>query len=142
MAKAENGNTVKIHYTGKYEDGTVFDSSRERDPLEFTIGEGKTIEGLEESAVGMEPGDTKEITLAPDKAFGDRDEDMVQAVERAQIPAEVELEVGMPLQVQSPAGETYMVRVVAMDDDSVTLDGNHPLAGLTLNFEIEMVEVA
>jgi len=142
MAKAENGNTVKIHYTGKYEDGTVFDSSRERDPLEFTIGEGKTIVGLEECAVGMAPGDTKKITLAPDKAFGDRDEDMVQAIERSQIPEEVELEVGMPLQVQSPAGETYMVRVVELDEASVTLDGNHPLAGQTLSFEIEMVEVA
>ncbi len=142
MATAENGSTVKIHYTAKYEDGTVFDTSRERDPLEFTIGEGKTIEGFEESAVGMAPGDTKEITLEPNKAFGVRDESMVQAIERSQIPDDIELAVGMPLQVQSPEGETYMVSVVALDDESVTLDGNHPLAGMTLDFEIEMVEVS
>lgn len=142
MAKAENGNTVKIHFTGKYEDGTEFDSSRDRDPLEFTVGEGKTIEGLEEGVVGMEPGDTKELTLTPDKAFGDRDEDMVRAIERTQIPEEIDLAVGMPLQVQSPEGETYMVMVVDLDEETVTLDGNHPLAGLTLTFEIELVEVA
>ncbi|MBU1074147.1 FKBP-type peptidyl-prolyl cis-trans isomerase, partial [bacterium] len=119
MARAENGSTVKIHYTGRYEDGTVFDSSRERNPLEFTIGEGRTIEGFEESAIGMAPGDTKEITLGPDKAFGERDESMVQPIERSQIPEDIELEVGMPLQVQSPEGETYMVSVVALEGDAV-----------------------
>ena len=142
MAKAENGSTVKVHFTGKYEDGSVFDTSLERDPLEFVVGEGRTIEGLEEAVVGMEPGDTKEITLAPDKAFGDRDEKMVSPVERSQMPDEIERAVGMPLQVQSPQGDTYMVMVVDFDDDTVTLDGNHPLAGLTLTFEIELMEVA
>ncbi len=142
MAKAENGSTVKIHFTGKYEDGTVFDSSRDRDPLEFTVGDGKTIEGLEQSVVGMEAGETKDITLTPDKAFGDRDEDMVRAIERSQIPEEIDLAVGMPLQVQSPEGESYMVMVADLDEETVTLDGNHPLAGQTLSFEIELVEVA
>jgi peptidylprolyl isomerase len=142
MANAENGSTVKIHFTGKYEDGTVFDTSRDRDPLEFVVGEGKTIAGLEEAVVGMAPGDTKEITVAPEKAFGDRDEEMVSPVERSQIPDEIELAVGMPLQVQSPRGDTYMVMVIAFDDETVTLDGNHPLAGQTLTFEIELMEVA
>jgi len=142
MAKAENGSTVKIHFTGKYEDGTVFDSSRDRDPLEFTVGDGKTIEGLEQSVVGMEAGETKDITLTPDKAFGDRDEDMVRAIERSQIPEEIDLAVGMPLQVQSPEGESYMVMVADLDEETVTLDGNHPLAGQTLSFDIELVEVA
>lgn len=142
MAKAENGSTVKIHFIGKHEDGTVFDSSRDRDPLEFTVGDGSTIEGLEESVVGMNTGETKDITLEPEKAFGDRDEDMVRAIERSQIPEDIELAVGMPLQVQSPEGETYMVMVVDLDEETVTLDGNHPLAGQTLSFEIELVEVA
>ncbi len=140
MAKAQEGNKVKIHYTGKYEDGTVFDSSREREPLEFTIGDGSTIAGFEESASGMAVGETKSVTLAPEKAFGEHEEGMVQTVERSQLPDDLELEVGIGLEVTSPEGQTYMVRIVKLDDESVTLDGNHPLAGETLNFDIELVE--
>jgi len=142
MAEAQEGSKVKIHYTGKYEDGTVFDSSREREPLEFTIGDESTIQGFEEAVTGMSPGETKDISLDPEKAFGEYHEQMVQKVERNQLPDDVELEVGIVLEVTSPEGETYMVRVVEMDDESVTLDGNHPLAGETLSFDIELVEVA
>ena len=142
MATAEKGMKVKIHYTGKYEDGTVFDSSREREPLEFTIGDESTIRGFEEAVTGMSPGETKDITLAPEKAFGEYHEQMVQKVERKDLPEDVELEVGIVLEVTSPEGQTYMVRVAEMDDESVTLDGNHPLAGEILSFDIELVEVA
>jgi len=135
------GSKVKIHYTGKYEDGTVFDSSREREPLEFTIGDESTILGFEEAVTGMSAGETKDITLAPEKAFGEYHEEMVQKVERKDLPEDVELEVGIVLEVTAPEGQTYMVRVTELDDESVTLDGNHPLAGETLSFDIELVEV-
>ena len=142
MAEAQQGSTVKIHYTGKYEDGTVFDSSLEREPMEFTIGAGLTIPGFDEAAVGMAPGDTKSVTIPPEKAFGDHAEEMVQDVPRDQLPGDLELALGGVLEVTSPEGESYNVRVVKLDDETVTLDANHPLAGETLCFDLEMVEVS
>lgn len=142
MAQAQEGSTVKIHYTGKYEDGSVFDSSRERDPMEFVIGEGQTIPGFEEAAVGMAPGDIKSVTITPDKGFGDHEDDMVQDVPRDQLPTDLDVELGNVLEVTAPDGESYNVRVVKMDDETITLDANHPLAGETLSFDLEMVEVS
>lgn len=142
MSQAQNGSTVKVHYTGTLEDGTQFDSSHGRDPLELTIGEGTVIPGFEASIVGMEPGDTKQVKLEPHEAYGDRHEQLVQTIQRSQIPPELELQVGQQLQAKGPDGNVVVVTVSDLADDTVTLDGNHPLAGKTLNFEIEMVEVS
>ncbi|MFH1532533.1 MAG: peptidylprolyl isomerase [Pseudomonadota bacterium] len=142
MVKAQRGDKVKIHYICKLEDGQVFDSSHDRDPMEFTIGEEQTIPGIEESTIGMGPGEVKEVTLDSDNAFGERMPEMVQAIERAQLPDDVELNVGQLLQVQGPGGKPAMAMVIELDEEKVVLDGNHPLAGRTLIFEIELIEVA
>lgn len=141
MAKAQKGDTVKIHYVCKLGDGQIFDSSRKLEPMEFTIGDEQTVPGIEEATVGMEPGESKEVTLGPDKAFGERDPLMTQTIERAQLPDNVELSVGQMLQVQAPGGTPTMVVISEVDEVNVVLDGNHPLAGRTLVFEIELLEI-
>jgi peptidylprolyl isomerase len=141
MSQAQSGSTVKVHYTGTLEDGTQFDTSHGREPLELTVGEGSVIPGFESAIVGMAAGDTKEVTLEPGDAYGDRHDQLVQTIGREQIPPELELEVGQQLQVKAPDGNVVVVTVADVADDSVTLDGNHPLAGKTLNFEIQLVEV-
>jgi peptidylprolyl isomerase len=142
MSQAQNGSTVKVHYTGTLQDGTQFDTSRGREPLELTLGEGAVIPGFESAIVGMAEGDTKSVTLEPGEAYGDRHEQLVQTIDRGQIPPELELQEGQQLQVKSQEGNVVVVTVAELAEDSVTLDGNHPLAGKTLNFEIEMVEVS
>lgn len=141
MAQANIGDTVRIHYSGKLKDGTVFDSSDGRDPLEFKIGGNTIIPDLETSVVGMAVGDTAAVEIAADKAYGPREQEAVQAVERSMIPDEIDLTVGNQLQATGPDGETLVLTVVQVDDDTVTLDGNHPLAGEDLHFEIELVEI-
>jgi peptidylprolyl isomerase len=142
MAQAKEGNTVKVHYTGKLEDGRVFDTSANSEPLEFTIGEGKVLPSFEQAVVGMNPGDTKSINIPADKAYGPRREDMVVTVERNKIPNNIKPEVGQRLQVQQKEGQPVLVTVTNVSDLEVTLDGNHPLAGKDLVFDIELVEVA
>ena len=141
MAQAASGDTVKVHYTGKLDDGTVFDSSREREPLEFTLDEGQIIPGFEEAVVGLEQGDETTVEIPPEKAYGPHQEDAVMEFPLEQLPDEMEPEVGMQLQLQGQNGQAFPARVVEVGDDTVTLDANHPLAGETLTFEIELVEV-
>jgi FKBP-type peptidyl-prolyl cis-trans isomerase 2 len=141
MAQASAGDTVKVHYTGTLEDGTVFDSSREREPLEFTIEGGQIIPGFEEAVVGMEEGEEKSVDIPPEKAYGPRQEDAVMEFPREQLPPDMEPEEGMQLQLQSQDGNAFPAQVVEVGDETVTLDANHPLAGETLNFDIELVEV-
>lgn len=141
MSQANNGDTVKIHYNGKLKDGTVFDSSDGRDPLEFKIGENKIIPAVEASVVGLTEGDTTTVEVAADDAYGPRREEAVQTVERSMIPEDVDISVGNQLQATGPNGDTLVLTVVESDDSSVTLDGNHPLAGEDLVFEIELVEI-
>lgn len=141
MAKAASGNTVKVHYTGKLEDGTVFDTSVKRDPLEFTIGKGQIIPGFEQAVVGMEAGDRKTETIPPDKAYGPQRPELMLNVERKEIPANIPLEVGLRMEVTQSNGQAFPVTVAKIADDLVTLDANHPLAGKTLIFEIELVSV-
>lgn len=136
---AEDGDTVRVHYTGKLPDGETFDSSRERDPLEFTIGEERVIPGFADMVQGLEPGDTEEATLDPEKAYGERDEQRVMEVDREQVPDEVE--VGEQLEIQHPDGQRARVSVTEIGDETVTLDGNHPLAGRKLTFEIELLDI-
>lgn len=142
MAEAKTGDTVKVHYTGSLTDGSTFDSSRGQDPLEFTLGESQVIDGFEEAVVGMVPGDSKKVTIPSGEAYGDRNESMVQEVPRTAIPAELELSPGLMLQAQGPNGETLRFSVVDFDDERVTVDGNHPLAGQDLVFDLELVEIA
>lgn len=142
MTQAKAGDTVAIHYTGTLADGSQFDSSEGRDPLRFTLGSGQIIAGLDAAITGMSQGEKKSVTIAADEAYGDHRPEAVQAVPRAQIPAEIPLEVGGGLQVQTPDGQTIPVTVTSVTDEEVTLDANHPLAGKDLTFAVELVEIA
>jgi len=141
MSEAKNGDTVRVHYTGSLNDGTTFDSSAGRDPLEFEIGSGQVIPGFERAAEGMTVGDRKTVRIACADAYGERDDSQVQQIERAQIPANVDVSPGARLQAETPDGRQLLLTVVTATDDKVTLDANHPLAGHDLNFEIELVEI-
>lgn len=142
MAQAKRGNAVKVHYVGKFEDGTVFDTSREREPLPFTIGEGEVIPGFEEAVVGMNPGELKKVVIPAENAYGPRHEEMVLVVDRQNLPEGVDPQVGQQYQIPQSDGQSIVVTVTDASDSSVTLDGNHPLAGRALTFEIELLEVA
>lgn len=142
MTQAKQGDTVTVHYTGKFEDGTVFDTSRERGPMQFTIGQGRLIPGFEEAVVGMAPGESKSTTVPPEQAYGPHNDQMVQVIDRKQVPPEMQLQVGQQLEVRRPDGQTGIVTVRELTDSSVTLDANHPLAGRSLVFDIELVAIA
>lgn len=141
MTQVKTGDTVRIHYTGTLADGTEFDSSRGRDPLEFTVGSGQIIPGLDQAIPGMAVGDTKSVEVPAASAYGAVNPAAIQNVPRSQVPPEIALEVGTQLQVQAPDGRVVPVMVNAVDDESVTLDMNHPLAGKDLTFAIELVSI-
>ncbi|CAM4306350.1 FKBP-type peptidyl-prolyl cis-trans isomerase [Palleronia rufa] len=141
MSQAKPGDTVRMHYTGSLADGTEFDSSAGRDPLEFRLGSGQIIPGLDAGVTGMEVGDTKTVVIEPSDAYGDRDPARVQAVPREQIPDHIPVEPGTQLQMQTPDGQTMPVMVAEADQSQVTLDANHPLAGQQLTFDVELVEI-
>lgn len=142
MTQVKSGDTVRIHYTGTLTDGSTFDSSDGRDPLEFTVGSGQIIPGLDTALPGMEVGDKKTVSVACDEAYGPLNPDMRQAVPREGIPPEIPLEIGTMLQMQTPQGQVVPVTVVEIGEAEVTLDANHPLAGKDLIFDIELVEIA
>lgn len=141
MARAKQGDTVTVQYVGKLPDGTVFDTSYERGPLQFTIGQGQIIPGFEQAVIGMEVGENKNITLEPDQAYGPHMAEMVLEVERERFPEDIQPEVGQLLQVQQ-AGQVIPVTVTEVTEQVITLDANHPLAGKSLVFDIELVELA
>ena len=141
MTKAENGNTVKVHYTGKLENGEVFDSSQGREPLEFTIGQGQMIPGFEAAVIGMQVGETKSAEKIPADEAYTYHEELVAEISRDQFPEYITPEVGQQLQAQQSDGQIMVVKVLAFTDETVTLDGNHPLAGKDLYFDLELVEV-
>jgi FKBP-type peptidyl-prolyl cis-trans isomerase 2 len=141
MQEVKSGDTVSIHYTGRLEDGSVFDSSQGRDPLEFEVGSGQIIPGLDQAIPGMTEGDTKTVSVPPEQAYGPVNPNAMQQVPRSDIPAEIPLEVDTPLQVQTSEGQTIPVRVAEVTDDHVVLDANHPLAGKALIFDIELVKI-
>ncbi len=136
----EAGKTVKVHYKGTLDDGSVFDSSEGRDPIEFQMGSGSLIPGFEAAVAEMEIDETRSVTIPSAEAYGDVNEDMVGEIPRTNLPDDIEPEVGMVLSMQSPDGE-MPVRVVAMDEENLTLDANHPLAGQNLTFELTLIEV-
>jgi peptidylprolyl isomerase len=141
MAKAKNGDTVKVHYTAKLEDGTVFSSSGSRGPLQFTIGDEKTIPGFEQAVIGMSPGELKKERVPADRAFGPYREELVMEVDRQQIPADVRLEIGKRFQIPNQNGQITHVSVTNVSDSKVTFDANHPLARDDLIFDIELLEI-
>lgn len=142
MATAAEGTKVKIHYTGRLEDGTVFDSSQDRDPLEFEVGSGQVIPGFESAVEGMEAGEEKTVTIPAVDAYGPRRQELVLDVPGDQLPDELDPEVGQQLQMQTPDGQTFQVTVVDTTDEGVQVDANHPLAGKDLTFDILVVGVA
>lgn len=141
MTQVKNGDTVKVHYTGKLKSGEVFDKSSESDPLQFKIGEGQIIPGFEEAVIGMEQGDTKETEIPANEAYGPRDEEKVVEIERSRFPDNVEPEVNQKLQVQQENGQQLIVTVTDVAEKTVTLDMNHPLAGEDLIFKIELLGI-
>ena len=140
-AQAKVGDTIKVHYTGTLEDGTVFDSSVGRKPLPFTIGLGQMIPGFEKGVVGLNLSESKTITIPADQAYGPYRADLVQVVARDQLPTDSKLEVGQMLQVSQPNGQIILVTITNVTDSNVTLDANHRLAGKNLTFEIQLVEI-
>ena len=141
MSLAKSGDTVRIHYTGTLSDGTQFDSSAGRDPLEFALGGGQVIPGFDSAVDGMSIGDSKTVTIAADDAYGPRHEQLVQEVPRSALPEDMEPEVGMHLQSQSPDGQVMNLVITEVAESSITLDANHPLSGQELTFAIELVEI-
>ena len=141
MAEIKDGDTVRIHYTGTLKDGSTFDSSEGRDPLEFVVGAGHIIKGLDAALPGMQTGDKKSVSIDCADAYGPINPALHQGVPRDAIPDDITLEVGMQLQMQTPQGQPMPVTVTAIDEEQVLLDANHPLAGRDLVFDFEVVSV-
>ncbi len=140
MAQAKSGDTVRVHYTGRLEDGSVFDSSQGREPLEFVLGAQQVIPGFEEAVDGLSPGEERSVSIPADRAYGPRREEMVLTVGRDQFPDEIQPEVGQQLQM-SQDGQVAIVTITGVSDADVTLDANHPLAGKDLLFDVQLVEI-
>lgn len=141
MTHASNGNTVRFHYTGRLDDGTVFDSSVERDPLQTELGSGQVIPGIDQALVGMEPGEAKTVTVEATDAYGPHRPELVHEIGRERLPDGMEVSVGDRLEGSDGAGRRMQLLVVGVDDDAVKVDANHPLAGEDLTFDLTLVEV-
>lgn len=142
MSVAIKGNTVKVHYKGTLKDGTVFDSSENREPLEFVVGDGRMIKGFDAAVHGMSLGEGKTVVIPSAEAYGEKREDMMLDVPMNQVPEDIKPEVGMDLSIQNQMGQPTPVKVVYVDDEKITLDANHPLAGEDLIFDITLVEIS
>jgi peptidylprolyl isomerase len=142
MTEVKRGDNVKVHYTGKLDDGTVFDSSVGKEPLEFAVGSGQVIQGFEEGVVGMKVGESKVVHIPVEKAYGERNDEMVIQAPIEQVPPDLNPELGMRLEMGGAKGEILRVVVTEITDTHITLDANPPLAGKALTFEIELVECA
>lgn len=139
--RASTGDKVRVHYTGRLAEGEVFDTSRNREPLEFTIGGGQLIPGFEEAAVGMQPGEEKTVEIAAGEAYGDRRDDLVIPLEKDRLPEELDPSVGDRLQLREKSGQPVDVTVTEVTEEKVIVDANHPLAGRDLTFDIELIEI-
>lgn len=141
MSEVKNGDVVKVHYTGKVQNGEQFDSSVGKEPLEFTVGAGQMIKGFDTGVVGMKVGDKKVVVISAEEGYGERSEEAMIEFPKENVPAEMKLEVGLSLTLQDQEGRPFPVTVTEIREDAVVLDANHFLAGKTLVFDIEMVEV-
>lgn len=141
MAQAQNGNTVKVHYVGTLDNGTQFDSSKGKDPLEFTIGSGKLLPKFENAVIGLAPGETANVKIPAAEGYGLRKDELVIKVEKAKLPPTIKPEIGMKLQMRTAQGEPLILNVIEILDDAIVVDANHELAGMDLNFDIELVEI-
>lgn len=142
MSTVKSGDAVKVHYTGKFDDGDVFDSSEGSDPLAFTVGAGQVIPGFDQALIGMQVGETKSIVIPPDQAYGERMNELVQTLDRAQFRLEgIEPELGLAIEMRTPQGNIPLV-ITDLTETTVTLDANHPLAGEELHFALTLVEIA
>jgi peptidylprolyl isomerase len=146
MAQAKEGDKVRVHYEGQLSDGTIFDSSLAREPIEFTLGQDTVIPGFEQAVIGMEAGESKDVSIPPEDGFGEYSEDLVVNIEKSILPPDINPELGMQLEVSSEEAEeeeeTPRVFTIAeISEDSITLDGNHPLAGEEIAFKIKLLEI-
>jgi FKBP-type peptidyl-prolyl cis-trans isomerase 2 len=141
MSQVKENNTVKVHYTGKLSDGQVFDSSEGKEPLEFTLGQGRLIPGFEKGLMDMKLNEKKTVTIAKEEAYGEVNQDLIQEVQKSELPQEITPEVGMGLVSKSSDGQEMNLQVVEVRESSIVLDGNHPLAGKDLTFDLEVVEI-
>lgn len=141
MTQVKENNTVKVHYTGKLADGQVFDTSEGKEPLAFTLGEGSLIPGFEKGLIDMKLNEKKTINITKDDAYGDPREDLIIEVPKTELPQEMTPEVGMGLVSRTPEGQEMNLMVVEVREETVVLDGNHPLAGKDLIFDLEVVEI-
>ncbi len=141
MSQAKQGDTVRVHYTGKLKDGKVFDSSRQRDPLELTLGAGQVIPGFERAIEGMTPGDSKSVDVPAGEAYGQRQDDKVVDFQRSALPPDTDMHVGQRVQLETRDGHAVAAVVAGVSESTVTVDVNHPLAGKDLVFDLELVEI-
>ena len=141
MSQVKQNDTVKVHYTGKLTNGQVFDSSLEREPLEVTIGEGRLIPGFENALIDMKLNDKKTVEISKDEAYGDIQKELFHEVQKEQLPQDMQPEIGMGLASKGPDGVEHQFRVVDVKDNHIVVDGNHPLAGQDLVFDLEVVEI-
>ncbi|MCH8896873.1 MAG: peptidylprolyl isomerase [Chloroflexi bacterium] len=141
MVQAKKGDKVKVLYTGKLEDGSVFDSSGGDSPLEFTLGQGQVIPGFDQGVLGMEPGESKVLNIPVDQAYGPHNPDAVFEIDRSELPPDIPLEVGLRMQGNQPGGRVAEITIVEFDDAKVKMDSNHPLAGQALTFDIQLVAI-
>jgi peptidylprolyl isomerase len=139
MRQATQGDRVRVHYTGTLDTGTQFDSSREGEPMEVNIGEGRLIKPFEYALHGMGEGDAKQIAIQPEDAYGVKLDAMIHVVTREQLPPSIDIHIGMALEATDPNGNPVNFRVAKIDGDNISLDANHPLAGQVLTFDIELV---
>ena len=141
MIRAKDGDTVRVQYTGRLDDGSVFDSSVERETLQFTIGKGQVLHGVEQAVIGMRPQESKTVLVPAAEAYGPHRDEMTTQVQRSQFPKSVELKVGQRLQINQKNGQSIAVSVLGLSDSTVTLGANHPLAGKDLTFDLQLVEI-
>jgi len=141
VEQAKNGDIVKVHYTGKFDDDIIFDTSEGREPLQFKIGENTVIPGFEQAVVGMNPGDVKTVKLASEEAYGPHRDELVMDVPREKVPPAVNPKMGDILQVQLSNGQMSYALVTEVNEETLVLDANHPLAGRDLVFDIQLLEI-
>ena len=141
MNQVKENNTVKVNYTGKLADGQVFDSSEGKEPIEFTLGQGQLIPGFEKGLIDMKLNEKKTITVTKEEAYGDVNKDLIQEVKKTELPQDMTPEVGMGLVSKSPDGQEMNLMVVEVKEESIVIDGNHPLAGKELVFDLEVIEI-